>query len=140
MTTSGISITGMDATLRKLARLGKLESTLGPVLTRNQHMIQKKLQKYPPPPPGSKYVRTYKLRRSWTVQAPIFGGSHFRALVYADGSAKTRYGPYDFRVMDAKRQAWMHKGRWHTTDSVAKEVTADVLKDVQRAIDKELAK
>ena len=131
-----IEIKGMEAVLAKLERLGKLEKTLRPVLNEKQKKIQKALQKYPPPPPNSTYIRTEKLKRSWRIKPPMFTRGGVYALVYADGTARTKYGRYDHYVMDAERQATIHRGRWHTTKSVENDFRTEVIRDVTREINR----
>ncbi len=56
-------------------------------------------------------------------------------MVYSDGSARTKYGQYERFVMDADRQASIHRGRWHTTKSVEDDFRAEVIRDVKKAIE-----
>lgn len=68
---------------------------------------------YPPPPSGSGYVRTRTLGRLWHQARPQISAQG-QILDARIGNA-TSYGPY---VQDPDRQAWMHQGRWQTTDDV----------------------
>lgn len=131
-----IEITGMDEALGKVARLDRLDQTLRPVLGAKQKKIHTVLQRYPAPPPNSSYVRTEKLKRSWRIQPPTFTRGGVYALVYADGTARTRYGRYDRYVMDDDWQAMIHRGRWHTTKSVENDFRAEVVRDVRREIER----
>ncbi len=131
-----IVITGMDKALAKLEKLGKQEQILRPVLVAQQKKIQKALKKYPPPPTNSRYVRTYKLRNSWQTSTPLFTPGGSLAAIYSDGSARTKYGHYAPYVMEAARQASIHRGRWHTTKSVEEDFRAEVIRAVQRAIER----
>ena len=121
---------------RKLRQLDNLEPVLRPVLFKNQREIQKALKKYPPPPPSSRYVRTFNLRGSRQIAPIEFRKNDARARIYSDGSARTRYGQYERWVMDADKQAHIHQGRWHTTKSVEEDFTDDVTRDVKAALDK----
>lgn len=69
-------------------------------------------QRYPSPPAGSTYRRTYTLRDGWgvadvTQRATMFGASIVNGVSYA---------PY---VVGSDDQAWMHQGRWRTEDDMA---------------------
>ena len=129
-----ITITGMDAVIAKLRRLDNLGPTLRPVLHRSQMKLQKALKVYPPPPASSRYTRTFKLRGSWQIKPIQFSANDARAEVYSDGSARTRYGQYERYVMDAQKQAWMHRGRWHTTKSVEEKLGPEIIRDVKNAL------
>ena len=133
-----ITVVGMDKVLKQLDQLGKLEKTLGPVLKKNQKKIQKALKKYPPPPPNSSYTRTFKLKNSWDAPPPRFTSRGAFAWVFADGSARTTYGRYDHYVMNAERQAAIHRGRWHTTKSVEEDFRDKVVSDIKRDIERAL--
>jgi hypothetical protein len=77
------------------------------------------LQQYPPPPPDSKYVRTYRLRNSWRIGIiPATGGFTIEILNDARDERGVEYSKYvvgslaTVRATALKAQAWMHKGRW----------------------------
>lgn len=90
-------------------------------------------QKYPPPPPGSKYVRTFKLQRSWH-KSPIGGGvAQVRASVYSDGTADAGYGDYAPYVMGRYKQASIHQGRWKTDQMIADETKTGVTRKIRVA-------
>lgn len=135
-----IKITGLEPLMNKLNKLDRLEPVLRPVLKRGQDKIQRAAKKYPAPPPGSKYVRTFKLQRSWRQKPPQFMSGGFRAEVFSDGSAKTKYGEYAPFVMDAHRQARVHRGRWQTTKSIAEDFEDEIRDDIHQAIKRELNK
>ena len=48
--------------------------------------------------------------------------------------------PYGKWVQDPVLQAWMHVGRWKHTDDAVDEKEKDALKDIQKAVDRELRK
>lgn len=93
---------------------------------------------YPPPPPGSKYVRTDKLKNSWRM-SPITGVATIRASVYSNGTANAGYGDYAPYVMGQGRQAGIHQGRWKTDADIARETTKDVKRKLARAMKETLA-
>jgi hypothetical protein len=138
--TESVKIVGLEPLLKKLDRLGKLPQTLRPVIGQQQTMIQKKLQHYPPELPNQKYVRTEKLKRSWVTRPPTFTRGGIRAIIFSDGTARTKHGEYAPLVMDARRQMQIHRGRWQTTKSVAEDVAPGVNRAIKAAVDKELAK
>jgi hypothetical protein len=77
------------------------------------------LRKYPPPPPNSKYKRTYRLRNGWRMElAPAAGGFTIVFINDATDKRGRSYPKYvqgslaKARATAAKWQAWMHKGRW----------------------------
>lgn len=72
--------------------------------------VLNQMQTYPPQRPGSEYVRTGNLRRSWSRQ--VRGrGQDIRGIV----GSNSNVAPYNRRVQDAERQASVHRGRWTNT-------------------------
>lgn len=81
--------------------------------------VLEELREYPPPPPGSKYVRTYELRNRWYIAiAPSSDGF---TIEIRNDAVSPRGQSYPKRVVGslaaarataAAAQAWMHKGRW----------------------------
>lgn len=69
------------------------------------------------PAPSPTYTRTGDLGRHWTYQITSTSNAIVSTLGNAVRSRKTgrAYGPY---VMDPQDQAWMHQGRWPTTDDI----------------------
>lgn len=73
-----------------------------------------KLKRYPPQRPGSSYRRTHTLEKSWSRR--IEGrGLEIRGIVASNGNM----APYNRVVQDRDRQARVHRGRWHTAQSVS---------------------
>lgn len=64
-----------------------------------------------PAPTGGSYVRTYKLFNSWQLILPSGGGVLF--IVQSSGV------DYADLVQQQATQAWMHRNRWQTVESVA---------------------
>ena len=75
---------------------------------------------YPPIPPGSRYKRTGRLGKSFKVSVDAIGTQ----VVGHIQSRGVVYAPY---VIDEKRQAWMHKGRWWTLQEVLSGNTSKLL-------------
>lgn len=84
------------------------------------------LQYYPPPPPASKYKRTYDLRFGWRVSA---WGDGVRIKI----QNAVKYAPY---VQGNDTQAWMHVGRWRTVSVIVR----DNIKGAMRRIDEAVAR
>lgn len=81
------------------------------------------LKDYPAERPGQTYQRTLTLGRTWSEATPEFQamGSGF-AFEGRIGNS-TPYGPF---VQDPFFQAWMHQGRWQTTDDVVQHKTPEI--------------
>lgn len=123
-------IRGLEETERTVARL---QTQLGPELERATlkavTYVQGEVPDYPPPPPGSTYVRTGTLGRSVTSLAGRAPGALSR--VEATGGravgiigTNIRYAQY---VIDEERQAWMHEGRWWTLQDVVRGARAGIV-------------
>ncbi len=68
---------------------------------------------YPPPRAGQTYRRTGTLKRRWRFLKGNVSGSprKVRGSVW-------NVTPYAQWVQDEQRQAWMHRGRWNTVQTV----------------------
>jgi hypothetical protein len=79
------------------------------VIYEKMNVIAQSMRKYPPPPAGSRYVRTYRLRES--VKVLRLDNGH---AVNIDPVRRGRhYGKYVVGNAKGEEQAWMHVGRWH---------------------------
>lgn len=75
----------------------------------------KLLTAYPSPPPGSRYVRTYKLKAGWqqTDRRFVSNGTGLRAALS---------NPVDYAgLVQGDSQAAVHKGRWKPASQVQRE-------------------
>lgn len=92
---------------------GRLETAMGLALT----VAAGEAAEYPAAPSGSDYRRTVTLGRLWLAAKPQvdLGRAGTSAFVTGTIGNATPYGPW---VMGNKTQAWMHQGRWRTTDQV----------------------
>lgn len=79
-------------------------------------IVMAEAQVYPPRRPNQKYIRTGNLRRSWNNRKIRITATGVEGLVYSS-EAKAPYNAY---VQHPRYQAWMHRGRWQTTDDVAR--------------------
>lgn len=127
--TSTITILGLPELEKKLGRLASID-LLKPPMHKATKLIYAETQKYPPPRPGQTYVRRKSagLAGSWVERVEIRG----KTLVGVVGSSIS-YGPF---VQSPDKQAWMHKGRWPTTDDITKKVAKPVSKLFENAIRK----
>lgn len=115
-------ILGLDKLTAKLKRLSAPELTREMEKTTRKavHYVHGKVPPYSsiPKPPGSTYVRQGTLGKSINTDVKTMGGN----VVGTIGSALS-YSPY---VIDEKRQAGIHKGRWYTLQGVVKKAQAAV--------------
>jgi hypothetical protein len=122
-----VEIRGQEKLLRKLRKLNprQLETSL----QAGGEIVVGEMVKYPPPPSGSSYVRTGALGRSWKAKPQR---SDFAVKVFAD-DAVAPYAPY---VEGDKTQASIHRGRWQTLVSTAKEKVPDIVKRLKQQVDR----
>ena len=93
-----------------------------------RRLLVGELTKYPAPPSGSRYVRTFKLQRGWERATPITGGQGFELInpipyvrwVQGDGSGGG--------------QAPVHQGRWETAASIAHRLQEEVVAAYEDAL------
>lgn len=84
--------------------------------------LLQRLQRYPPPPAGSSYERTYALQSSWMITEVM---THDVIGAVTDGALTD----YNRLVMGQEEQATVHSGRWDTTHEIAEEEEAAVAVD-----------
>lgn len=128
-----VKITGLERLKPYLRELGNLDGGLNAPTRDALVMLQSRLREYPPPPAGSRYIRTYNLRHSWITEL-------LRQPNGVLGQVASFGVPYNRYVMDDTRQAPVHQGRWHTVQSVSAEKQAEVQDIYSRYIDNELRK
>lgn len=84
-------------------------------------LMKPDLQEYPPERPGQRYQRTDKLLEGWSNPGVSWAGSNGLAI-QGKFSNNVAYASYVQGNSEAGfSQAWMHKGRWKTADSILKE-------------------
>ena len=93
-------------------------------------LLLREQQTYPAQRPGSKYIRTNMLRRSWSRRIRQEGSSLVGEVGSNEGVA-----PYHRRVQDATQQASIHRGRWTNT---VQETTRRNQATIQRYFDRRL--
>lgn len=92
-------------------------------------IVLDRVQIYPPRIPGSRYIRTGNLRRSWVRKIKESGGNVVG--VVRSNPSIARYNVY---VKHPTLQAGVHRGRWPTTEADAKAVGNEVRSQFERAI------
>jgi len=113
MSGATIEIRGLDVIQAALGRIDNLLADMAEPTRETLELLKRRMQEYPPPPAGSRYVRTYRLRNSWQENV-ILSGSVLGRLE----SFGAHYAPY---VQDDVQQASVHQGRWQTRQRVARE-------------------
>ena len=103
-----------------------MEQHIERALTKGAEILVADVKRYPPKPPESTYRRTMTLHDSWTNKK---GRSALQRVI----GTNVGYAPY---VQDADRQAWMHRGRWHTAQSVARDRADDVRRFIVTALER----
>jgi hypothetical protein len=97
-------------------------------------LIVRRMQIYPPPPPRSKYVRTYRFKNAWrTSEVP--GGVSIRNAV-TDKRGRM-YPVYVVGDAEGEGQAQVHAGRWpvfaRVTDDALDRLPVAILQDISRS-------
>ena len=103
-----IQVNGADSvalSLRKLENLDEvIAGAMGQWATKTLDGQLYGEDKYPPPPAGSRYIRTGNLGRGWGVMR-----SGKTSVQFFNG---TPYGPYVVGDSSGSGQAGIHAGRW----------------------------
>jgi len=100
----------------------ELVTVLEPGVNMALDLLMERVTRYPPPRPGSSYVRggpgSQDLGHQWTTK--VATGSDW---IEGEIDNKVSYGPY---VQDSELQAWMHQGRWDTIQGITEQETAHI--------------
>lgn len=116
-----ISITVDDNnTPQQLQRVAEPQGWRKP-MTQSLALLVDDIAEYPAQRSGTTYIRTLDLGRAWTsaqYEVSANTGGITGVIGNAVRSRKTgrAYGPY---VQSEEEQAWMHRGRWATDETVA---------------------
>ena len=124
---TSVTIHGIPELERKLGRLAAVK-TLRPPMEKSVRIVEAEARIYPPPPPASSYVRTGKLGRQWLGRVQNRQAS-IRGIV---GNEM----PYAHWVHSPTKQAWMHKGRWPTTENIVEKTSRQIAGAFEDAIRK----
>lgn len=89
-----------------------------------------KMKLYPAQRPGSRYIRTKTLDRSWSMR-PIVRTSHgWQVIVGSNGNI----APYNRVVQSRADQARIHRGRWITAETTVEQSASQVQRFVDARI------
>lgn len=78
--------------------------------------VKVKVKHYPPQRPGSSYIRTHVLEKSWSSRIEGSGLS-IRGIVGSNGAM----APYNRLVQSRRDQAEIHRGRWSSVEDIAEQ-------------------
>lgn len=132
--TQGIEVKGltelidrMKAFPLELARVGAL------AMSASLNVLWENVPPYPPPPDGSRYVRTGTLGKS-LGSSPSGGASGGSPSIYkvqklGDGGFEGTFGTnlsYAEHVISDTNQAAVHAGRWWTIKTIAEKAAAKI--------------
>ena len=114
-----LHIEGLDKLEQKFANLPKvLDQLTQKTMETSLEALQQNVPEYPPPPQKTKYTRTGMLGKS-------LGAAGGQPTVYSiTGSGINKVGAFGTNlsyakyVIDEKRQAYMHVGRWWTMKTI----------------------
>jgi hypothetical protein len=129
-----LQVDGADNLLHGLQRM-MAASTRAQPMQRLVDRVRARLEKYPPPPPASTYVRTGDLGRGWSnglVAADALGTNQYMDQVSIELHNPVEYAPY---VQDEEHQAAVHRGRWTTAQQALKDETDSFLEDLSQSIE-----
>lgn len=105
-------------------KAARLTPALNQAATVSRRLLVAELTKYPPPPAGSRYVRTFRLRRGWERSTPVTGGKGFQVINAVEYA----------RFVQGDAQGRAHSGRWETASSIAHRLQEEVLAAYEAAI------
>lgn len=91
-------------------------------LTDASVLVLRHIRTYPAQRPGSTYIRTGALGKSWSRRPPEGTGLDMYAVVGSD----PQVAPYNIQVQHPEFQAAVHVGRWQTTADVIRRDTAEI--------------
>lgn len=124
-----IEIEGLPELYAKLGR--NLLPIIQPAILAAVIRAEGKMKVYPPPPPGSTYVRgldprSERLGQRWTHQV-VMGGDFVRGEIGNNAS----YAPW---VQSSEFQARIHRGRWTTDEDALREVLPKLQDDLRGVV------
>ena len=137
MTEIKIDINGLDRAIERLKRVPEaLNRSMIHVMTLSLLELWSAVRPYPPKPAKSKYVRRGAEGLGGSLGSSEVGGrSGAQPTVYSiqgqGNKSVGRFGTdlsYAKYVIDPKRQAYMHKGRWWTMESIKKDALPKIKK------------
>ncbi len=105
-------------------RAARLAPAFVKAATVSRRLLGAELTKYPAARPGSRYERTFKLKRGWERAPGVTGGAAFQLI------NPVEYAP-DVQG-DGQRPAF--RGRWETASSIAHRLHEEILAAYEAAV------
>ncbi len=122
-----VDVIGLDRTLKKLDwSKREVRRQMQAAMWKSVALVQRRAATYPPPPPASRYQRTGTLGRSITSRVQLMPRN-----VLGIVGTRVYYATY----VIGPRQAWMHRGRWHTLRGIAKSSLEEILQFFKEAVE-----
>lgn len=132
MTQLTFRVRGAKITRRGLEDLGAEIPRIGRSRIRKTlDRIVKIMRIEPPPPAGSTYIRTGKLKRGWKIER--LGAIGYKILNRARFRGRA-YVKYVVGSATGEKQAWMHRGRWKLFRNVVDAEGAKLPREVAKHI------
>ena len=121
-----VKVEGFDETQATLDRVQ--HAIREPKLPKAWKALATELRAYPPAPPGSRYIRTGHLGKSWRIS---FGQGRQATMFEATNSAT-----YASLVQgDASEQAGVHRGRWTPASVILAKYENDIVDEWEAVIE-----
>jgi hypothetical protein len=124
-----IDVVGLEKVVQKMAQFpAKLKIQMKRNMMASLDVLQENVPPYPQPPANSTYKRTGTLGKS------IGGGTMKPAIYNVTGSGMDVVGKYGTKlsyakyVIDPEQQAYMHRGRWWTTETMVEKAKNKIIK------------
>ncbi len=121
-----VEVRGLPELLKLVGDLQGMENIIGKAAEEVADLHYEKMRHYPPPPPGSTYIRTFKLQNSWRKQVILHGD-----MLTKVQSTSPHYNKY---VQSRPDQAQVHQGRWQTAESVQEDTDEEVTEILDAAV------
>ena len=124
-----IEVKGLQELINKVGRITpEIQRAMDKTMEASLNTLHENVPSYPRKPEASSYIRTGTLGKS-------IGMNNAKPTVYSiKGSGakiEGRFGTdlsYAKYVIDPDRQAYMHRGRWWTTDNIVKASKSKILR------------
>ncbi len=102
-------------------------------------LIVRRMQIYPPPPPRSKYARTYRFKNAWRITETLDGFIVRNAVRNPRGRL---YPVYVVGDAEGEGQAEVHVGRWmpfrKITEDALKRLPLALIRDLQLTTERQI--
>ena len=125
---SYVALIGLPEVVGKLDGIADLRTSLNKPLRESLDLLHKVQTTYPKKREGQKYVRTFKLQRSWKsmIDTHVIGGR-----------VRSNRPDYNKWVQNLPTQAGVHRGRWNNTiQQTAQNKQAEVVRAFNAHLEK----